>query len=289
MDIGIGLPGHGPWTDGRLLIEWARRAEARGFAGLATSDRLLWPTPEPLTTLAAAAGATSRIRLLTSVVLAPLRTNHLLFAKSAITLDRLAGPHRLRLGLVAGFREDDFAESGVDYATRGKRFTALLDELEAAGRDDTRTGLTPATPGGPELLFGGTSAAALDRIAARGSGWVAGTSSVEDIAEFTPRLREAWDAAGRTGAPKVVVSAMFALGPNARTAVADAIGPYYAFAGAEWAEHGIATALTTPEQVREAVADFRRAGCDELVFTGNDPDPAQVDLLADALSTELGG
>ncbi|MEV4382976.1 LLM class flavin-dependent oxidoreductase [Streptosporangium sp. NPDC049644] len=95
MDIGIGLPGHAWWTDGTTLVEWARRAEARGFSTLGVSDRLAWSTPGPLITLAAAAGATSRIRLLTSVLLASLRTNHALFAKAVTTLDQLAGPGRL--------------------------------------------------------------------------------------------------------------------------------------------------------------------------------------------------
>lgn len=91
-------------------MEWARRADARGFSTLGVSDRLLWPTPEPLITLATA-GATARIRLLTSVLLAPLHTNHLLFAKAVLTLDHLAGPHRLQLGLAAGFRQDDYTTS----------------------------------------------------------------------------------------------------------------------------------------------------------------------------------
>ncbi|WP_238010029.1 LLM class flavin-dependent oxidoreductase [Dactylosporangium sp. AC04546] len=279
MDIGIGLPGHAPWTDGRQLVEWARRAEARGFSSVAVSDRLCWSTPEPLVTLAAAAGATRRIRLLTSVLLAPLHTNHLLFAKAVATLDHLAGPGRLQLGLAAGFRADDFTASGVDYAGRGQAFTALLERL----RDTGAPGLRPATPGGTALLFGGTSRAALRRIASRGTGWLAGTATVEDLDDFLPQLHAAWAAAGRDGAPRVVVSAMYALGPHAAASVASAIGPYYAFAGEEWARAGIAAACTSAEQITELVEAFERAGCDELILTGNDPDPAQVDLLAEAL------
>jgi alkanesulfonate monooxygenase SsuD/methylene tetrahydromethanopterin reductase-like flavin-dependent oxidoreductase (luciferase family) len=283
MDIGIGLPSHAPWTDGRVLVEWARRAEARGFSTLAVNDRLLWSNPEPLITLAAAAGATTRINLLTSVLLAPLRTNHLLFAKSVATLDHLAGPHRLRLGLAAGFRHDDYAAGDVDYTTRGKQFTALLDRLDTTWRDTTPT-LRPATPGGPPLLFGGTSDATLERIATRGSGWVAGTATVPDLQEFLPRLRHAWAANQRTGSPHVTASAMYALGPDATSAITKAIGSYYAFAGQEWIDEGIATALTTPDRIHATVADFERGGCDELIFTANDPDPGQVDLLADCLS-----
>ncbi|MEV4363973.1 LLM class flavin-dependent oxidoreductase [Nonomuraea sp. NPDC049625] len=60
---------------------------------------MAWSTPEPFTTSAAAAGATSRIQLLTSVLLAPLHANHALFAKAFATLDQFAGPGRLRLRL----------------------------------------------------------------------------------------------------------------------------------------------------------------------------------------------
>ncbi|MET7401310.1 LLM class flavin-dependent oxidoreductase [Dactylosporangium sp. NPDC005572] len=281
MDIGIGLPGHAPWTDGRQLVAWARRAEARGFSTVAVSDRLRWTTPEPLTVLAAAAGATSRVRLLTSVLLAPLRTNHRLFAKTVATLDHVAGPGRLRLGLAAGFRTDDFTASGVDYAGRGEAFAALLETLRDTADDPG--GLRPATPGGPPLLFGGTSRAALRRIAAHGTGWLAGTASVADVEAFTPQLHAAWTAAGRAGTPRIVVSAMFALGPHAGASVARAIGPYYAFAGEEWAREGIAAACTSAQQLTAAVEAFERAGCDELILTGNDPDPVQVDLLAEAL------
>lgn len=283
MDLGIGLPSHAPWRDGRQFIDWAQRAESRGFASIAVSDRLLWSTPEPLTLLAAVASATERIRLQTSVLLAPLHANHLLFAKSILTLDHLAGPHRLHLGLATGFRDDDFIASGVSYTSRGAQFDTLLARLDDAYQDRAGIGLSPATPGGPPLLFGGTSAATLRRTATRGIGWLAGTATVDDLHQFVPRLRHAWSEHGRTGAPRVVASTMFALGPGADAAVGLAIGTYYAFAGDKWAQHGIATALTSPDQIATTVAEFELHGCDELIFTANDPDPRQVDLLADAL------
>ncbi|RKS79888.1 alkanesulfonate monooxygenase SsuD/methylene tetrahydromethanopterin reductase-like flavin-dependent oxidoreductase (luciferase family) [Actinomadura pelletieri DSM 43383] len=283
MDIGIGLPGHARWSDGTVLVEWARRAEARGFSTLSVSDRLAWWTPEPLLTLAAAAGATSRIRLMTSVLLAPLRANHALFAKTVHTLDQLAGPGRLQLGLAPGLRQDDFELSEVDYGTRGARFDRLLDRLAAATTDGDPVGPRPATPGGPALLFGGTSKAALRRIASRGTGWIAGDATVEGVQDFAPQLRQAWADAGRPGSPRLVASVMYALGPDAETAISDAIGSYYAFAGDEYARYGISIAYTRPEQITAAIAAFDQAGCDELIFMGNDPDPAQVDLLADAI------
>lgn len=240
------------------------------------------------TTLAAAAGATSRIRLQTSVLLAPLRADHALFAKAVTTLDQLAGPGRLQLGLATGLRDDDFIVGGVDYATRGRQFDRLLERLTAVIRDGAvdghaPVGPPPATPGGPQLLFGGHSPAAIRRIVTHGSGWLAGTATPEDVQQFAPALREAWSKAGRQGSPRVVASVLYALGPNAPQAVRDAIGPYYAFAGEEYAQYGIDQACTSPDQIKAVVEEFARIGCDELIFTGNDPDPDQVDRLADVL------
>ncbi|MEV0612037.1 GNAT family N-acetyltransferase [Nonomuraea sp. NPDC050404] len=51
------------------------------------------------------------------------------------------------------------------------------------------------------------------------------------VQEFAPGLRKAWADAGRQGEPRLVASVMYALGPNARQSLTDAIAPYYAFAG----------------------------------------------------------
>lgn len=283
MRVGIGLPGHAPWTDGRAMLDWARRAEDLGFSSVAVSDRLAWSTPEPLTTLAAVAGATTRIGLLSSVLLGGLRTNHALFAKAVTTVDQLAGPGRLRLGLAAGMREDDFALSDADFSTRGKQLDALVDRLVETNSPDSTVGPAPATEGGPGLLFGGMSPATVRRIARHGAGWILGDATPEAVTGFRPELEEAWHRAGRVGTPPVVAAVMFALGPDAGRRAREAIVPYYAFAGVEYAEYGAAAALTSPARIAEAVEGFREAGCDELLFTGNDPDPGQVELLADAL------
>ncbi len=75
MDVGIGLPNAVPGTSGTQLVEWARRADGRGFSSLGTIDRVAYDNYEPLTALAAAAAVTERIGLCTSVLLGPLRAN----------------------------------------------------------------------------------------------------------------------------------------------------------------------------------------------------------------------
>lgn len=77
---------------------------------------------ESLIALAAAAAVTERIRLVTDILLTPVRTNTALLAKQAATLDSLSGG-RLVLGLAVGSREDDYAVSGADFGARGRTFS----------------------------------------------------------------------------------------------------------------------------------------------------------------------
>ncbi|WP_203713452.1 LLM class flavin-dependent oxidoreductase [Asanoa siamensis] len=69
MRIGIGLPNAIPGVPGRTLVEWARRAEDLGFAGLSTIDRIAYPNHDALTALAAAAAVTNRIELFADLML----------------------------------------------------------------------------------------------------------------------------------------------------------------------------------------------------------------------------
>src|SRR5205814_10562242 len=70
MEIGIGLP-NTLTIHGTTMADWARRAEERGFSCLSTIDRIVYPTYDSLTSLAVAAGATSRIGLFTDILLGP--------------------------------------------------------------------------------------------------------------------------------------------------------------------------------------------------------------------------
>src|SRR3954451_491295 len=127
MDVAIGLPNAVPETTGAQLVEWARRAEARGFSSLGTIDRIVYDNYEVLTALAAAAAVTERIGLCTSVLLGPLRENAVELAKQALSVHALSGG-RLTLGIGLGGRDDDYAISGIELARRGRRLDAMLEE-----------------------------------------------------------------------------------------------------------------------------------------------------------------
>jgi alkanesulfonate monooxygenase SsuD/methylene tetrahydromethanopterin reductase-like flavin-dependent oxidoreductase (luciferase family) len=282
MKIGIGLPNALPGVDGQALLDWARRAEDRGFSTLATIDRLVYDSYDPLTVLAAAAAVTTRITLATTVLLAPLHTNHAGFAKQAASLDRLAGG-RLLLGLAPGPREDDFAAAGAPFLRRGADLDGLLDRITTIWRDPmAEIGPKPVTPGGPPLVFGGFSPPAFRRVASHGIGWVSGVFGLAPFRAGAACVIDAWKAAGRDGTPRLLACASFALGPTAQTDVEAHLRHYYRFLGPR-ADQAVAEALTTPDRLSEAIHAFAQAGCHELILFPCNPDPSQIDQLREAL------
>src|SRR4051794_8495138 len=158
-EIGIGLPNTVRGTEGGDMRDWAMRAEAARFSTLGTIDRIVYANHEPLIALAYAAAVTERIGLLTSVLLAPLRSNTALLAKQAASVDVLSGG-RLTLGLAVGGREDDFDVSGVDFSKRGAIFDKQLEQM----RRPWKIGPEPGE-GRPQILIGGRVDAAFRRAA----------------------------------------------------------------------------------------------------------------------------
>lgn len=281
MDVGIGLPTTVPGVEREQLLEWARRAEARGFSSLGTIDRIVYPNYEPLIALAAAAAVTERIRLATTILIAPYRVNGVLLAKQAATLDHLSNG-RLVFGVAVGGREDDYAASGVDIQARGATMDRMLEEWQRvwAGEEfGTAGGIGPRSR--PTLIIGGAVDAAFERVARYADGWIMGGGTPDMFRDGAAKLEAAWRAAGREGKPRTMALAYFALGDGAEEAAGRYLKHYYAWLG-EYADAIAASAATDAETVAQYIQGFADAGCDELVPFPSSTDPEQVDLLADA-------
>jgi alkanesulfonate monooxygenase SsuD/methylene tetrahydromethanopterin reductase-like flavin-dependent oxidoreductase (luciferase family) len=278
VKVGIALPNAVPGTTGPELIEWARRADARGFSTLGTIDRVVYDNYEPLIALAGAAAVTERIGLCTSVLLAPLRPNPVDLAKKALSLNALSGG-RFTLGLGLGGREDDYEVSDVETEGRGKRFDAMLERMREVW-DGDEVGPSVAAP--PRVVIGGGVDASFARAARFGEGWIAGGSPPEQYAPMAERARAAWSEAGRDGEPRLMGLAYFALGDDAEAKAEASLGDYYAWLGEDIANYIIGSAAKDAGTVSRYVTEFAAAGCGELIFCPSSSDPAQVDLLADA-------
>jgi alkanesulfonate monooxygenase SsuD/methylene tetrahydromethanopterin reductase-like flavin-dependent oxidoreductase (luciferase family) len=285
VDIGIGLPNTVPGTEGRALIDWASAAEEAGFSTLGTIGRIVYPNYEELIALSAAAAVTSRIRLTTSVLLAPLYTNYALFAKQAASLDRISGG-RLVLGLGLGGRDDDFTASGVPTSGRGRRLEEQITAMKRVWSGEkfgTAGGIgpEPVRPAGPEIILGGQTEASFRRVARLADGWIMGGGTPDMFAQAGAAVDQAWQEAGRPGKPRKLTLAYFALGPNARAQADEYLLHYYAFFG-DFAGQIAAGAAVSAEMVKGYAAAFEAAGCDEIIWVPTGSTLDQVRLLAEA-------
>lgn len=283
MKIGIGLPNQVRNINPQMISQWAKRSEDAGFSTLGTIGRIAYPGVMDTVALAAAAGATTRIGLMSNVVLGTVWPAPLL-AKELASIDGVSGK-RLTIGIGIGGRPDDFVVEGLGPKGLGKRLDADLETYHSVWRGDpVGGGDNAAVPSGTRqmpLLFGGIAPAALARMARWGEGYIGGSLPAKVVDDAFGQARAAWSEHGREGAPRLVALAYYALGrPDEGR---DKVHYFYRAYGAELAEMVASNVLTTPGELRQAVKDFADIGADELVFNPASANLYDVGALADVV------
>jgi alkanesulfonate monooxygenase SsuD/methylene tetrahydromethanopterin reductase-like flavin-dependent oxidoreductase (luciferase family) len=286
MEIGIGLPATIPGTTPADVLDWARRADAGPFASLSVIDRLVYGNYDPLIALAAVASVTERVRLMPSVLLAPLRSAAIL-AKEAASLDALSAG-RLTLGLGIGGREDDYQAAGTSFHERGRRFEEQLATMKRlwAGApfsaDVGPIGPPPAQAAGPPILIAGLAPVAVRRVGRWGDGFFGTGADPATARQLYDVAEDSWREAGRFGKPRFVMGLYWALGPDAADRGGASIRDYYAFLG-PMADMVAGSILTSPEAIKGAIQAYGDVGVDELALWPTIADVDQVDRLADVV------
>jgi alkanesulfonate monooxygenase SsuD/methylene tetrahydromethanopterin reductase-like flavin-dependent oxidoreductase (luciferase family) len=286
MDIGVCLPTTVAGAEGRQLIEFARRADRLGFHSLTVIDRVAYDNYDSIVALGAAAGATERIGLRTAILLAASRPSTVELAKQLATLDRLSHG-RLIVGVSAGMREDDYAVTGAEYHRRGRRLDEMLDEMRRIWRGEGPVpGLGPRPVNGDiPIWVGGHSPAGLRRAARHGIGWISPGGPPQRFADLVTDVTKLWAEHGRPGRPRMGANCYVALGPGGREQALKHISDYYSYMG-PMAERMAAGAITDAETLRQLVAAYDAAGCDELFLLSCTADPDHLDRIAEVLLTE---
>jgi probable F420-dependent oxidoreductase len=238
LSVGIRNFAASPPGDWRNVLDQARAADDAGIDRVFVSDHVVFgpdlsaygdpaaggvtggvqPTGpdgewlEPLTVLAAMSAVTTRVRLATNVLVAPLR-RAVVLAKVATTLDVLSHG-RFELGVGIGWQEAEYRAAGVAFADRGR----ALDETLAACRDlwtSERASFEgrgfslagsymmpkPGDPAGVPVWIGGRAIPAVARrVAAFGRGWIPWGTTPGDFVETLARMRSLVEAEGRDSA-----------------------------------------------------------------------------------------
>lgn len=235
MDFGLHLPASSAAVGADDLVRFAQRAEALGFFCVTVADHLIVPKNisipypytvdgkypgtgyhlETLTTMSFLAGATRRIRFVTSVMIAPYR-NPIITAKMLASLDVLSGG-RVIVGLGVGWMKEEFDNLGTPpFAERGRvtdEYIRAFRELWSSDRptfegrfcnfSDIIFLPKPVQQPGIPIWIGGHSKQAIRRAARLGDGWhpIGGVPTIplepDDVRADLALLAEYARAAGR--------------------------------------------------------------------------------------------
>jgi len=227
MKIGCHLPTQGPVATREALVAFCRQAERQDIASLWVSDHVVFPRTatgnypggrfphppdkpylEPVTVLAAAAVATTRPRLGSSVFILGHR-HPVVMAKMLTSIDALS-EGRLIVGVGVGWWKEEMEILGAPFGRRGRQADEILRVFKALWTEDnprvhgeffafSDIGFAPkpVQKPHPPIWVGGDSPAAFRRVVTLGDGWHATSKTPAELAEALKRLRAAADMAKR--------------------------------------------------------------------------------------------
>ena len=227
LKLGVLLPTRGlvmrdeQPENANLVLEMAQRAEAAGLDSVWVGDSLTAkPRLEPITTLAAIATRTQRVRLGTAVLLGALR-HPVLLAQMVGTLDLLSGGRTvLAVGAGGAFNEAQQREwqiAGVDPRQRGRRLEEVMQVVKALGTghleshqgrhfqlEDLQLRPVSVQEGGVPILFAchlrAKREAQFKRAARLGQGFISISEPPSEFAEVGRRVAAHAEKCGRDAA-----------------------------------------------------------------------------------------
>jgi alkanesulfonate monooxygenase SsuD/methylene tetrahydromethanopterin reductase-like flavin-dependent oxidoreductase (luciferase family) len=216
-------------------LEMCAWAEGRGCKAVQVSEHHASPDgylPAPLVLASAIAARTKTVPIQVAALLVPLH-DPIELAEQMAVLDVLSGG-RVSYVCAIGYREEEYAMFGRDMKSRGRRLEECIGAIRRAFAGDpfafegrsVHVTPRPATPGGPPLLMGGSSPAAVRRAARLGMGMITQGGGPELQELYLQTCREAGTAPGLFVNPPLsgsVTSAFVARDPDRAWAE---MGPY---------------------------------------------------------------
>ena len=298
-NIGLAWVNPAPLTKSENVVNFAKKCEAMGCHSMWTIDRIVYDNLEPLTILAAAAGATQKIRLGTSVLLANLRhPSHV--AKIISTLDFISNG-RLTVGLGFGSRENDYKAVEIPFEHRGSRAVEQVQLMKRLWTEDNVThkgrfynvenltvGPKPIQKPHPPIWTGGGTEVALKRAGTWADGFICGSSAIPDFPATWEKISGYAKAAGRD--PNKINKAgltFMAIDDdqnNAVKTVEDYVMRYYGRLRVDVANTSLVGA---PSAIIDRIGAFLSKGLDTLIIGLADPDPRQLDLFGEKVLAKV--
>ncbi len=201
--IGLGLM-ELPFSSGESYWRWIEMCENGGVDSVWQTDRLVSDRPylECISTMAAIAGATSRLKFGMNVVSVGLR-DPLLLAKQCATIDMLSSGRLLPGFGIGNVRAADWTATGTNTSGRGQRTNEALEIISRLWSEKSvnfsgkhfeynRAMISPKPI--QKILpmwIGGSSTHAINRTARFGTGWQAGLETPEEVKPVIEAIKKA--------------------------------------------------------------------------------------------------
>ncbi len=287
MRYGFYLPTRGPTATREGVLALAREGERLGLHSAMIADHIVFPVEsesaypytldrkhpsggdalETFSILGVVAGATEKLRLVTSVLVLPYR-NPVLTAKMVASLDVLSGG-RVTLGVGVGWLKEEFeALDSADFDKRGAvsdEWLTIFKQLwttspasfvgQFYSYTDIRCEPLPLQKPHPPIWVGGHSRAALRRTARHGNGWhpvgavAASPLPPEEMRAHLAALKQMTEAEGREFAALTISYKA----PLYDTGIPDRDGARRSFSG-------------SAQEIAGDIRSFAASGVHELIF-----------------------
>ena len=291
--IGLCFVNPAPQIQPGYVTTLAKKAEEIGLHSLWVIDRIAYDNLEPLTLLAAAAGATTKIRLGTSVLLVGPRHPTLL-AKTVATLDFISGG-RFTLGVGFGSRADDFTAVEIPFEHRGSRAEEAIKVMKRLWTEEGVThkgkffhlenvtvGPRPIQRPHPPIWTGGGAEIALKRAGRLADGYMCGSSAIQEFPAIWEKISGFAVAAGRQ--PEAIEKAgltFISIDENKAKAVEDCVAYLNRYYGKVRMDIEKTLIVGAPEACAERIRSFFSKGLDTLIIGLARPDVKQLDLFGE--------
>jgi probable F420-dependent oxidoreductase len=287
----------GPWPGGpegpELLWRFIDLCEASDIDSLWFSERLSAPAPvlEPMTTMAAVAARTRRIKFGPSVLVTPFRAP-VMMARELAMLDYLSGGRALPAVGIGVEQEREFKAAGVPFKERGRRTDEAIaimrrcwseDEVTFAGEfwQLDRVTVLPKPIQHPfPLWIGGKSEAAMRRAGRLGDGWMPSFITPTELAAGVDRTLAFAAEAGRT-VPADHFGALVYFCLDRDPAVARALATPFIPAGrVDDRTLAACTAFGPAEVLLERLEQYVRRGASKFIVRPMCPSDQMLDQLS---------
>ncbi len=300
---GISIPQvffDGP-IDMPLIERWSKRAESLGFESLWTQEAITGAVPilEPVTLLSYLAAITEKVRLGTSVIVAPLR-NPIQLAKSLGSLDHMSRG-RLTVGLGLGGNPNDIPPYGFSSEKRVRRFTEIIDVMKTLWTqpeahfqgefwqlDGLKMEPKPLQKPHPPIWLGARHINALRRAVRHGDGWMgAGSSDTASFVTAVDQTKMYLEEAGRDPGSFTISKRVYVAVDNDEDRAEGRLKEWF---GKRYGNADMASQVSvwgSTAKVTEKLAKVTEAGAEMVLLNPAFDDMEHLDALAEEVIPNL--